>query len=192
MWPLLFFSIITLAVILERMIVFLGFRFDIRRMGILLEEAIRNKNITLAVEICETNKKNIASEIFSKNLFLLSKNKEDFEKAIESASNVKVFILEKNLNILSSMANIAPLTGFLGTVSGMISAFKIIALSDNVSASLVAGGIYEALITTEAGLVVAILAVLANNFFVHKVNSVVNQIEETTSNLIKKEIEGKA
>lgn len=190
MWPLLLFSIITLGVIIERSIVFMMQKFDIKKIGAKIQQAILEKNYAQAIEIC-CQKRSIGSEIFGKNLALLSKNIADFEKAVEASASVKVFALEKNLNILSSMSNIAPLTGFLGTVSGMITSFKTIALSDNVTASSVAGGIYEALITTEVGLVIAILAVLGNNYFAHRISAMINEVEETAMTLVRIQTEVK-
>jgi biopolymer transport protein ExbB len=78
------------------------------------------------------------------------------EKAITTAASIETALLERGLIWLATVANIAPLLGFLGTVSGMIHAFEAIAAAEEVSAKLVATGIYEALITTAAGLIVAI------------------------------------
>ena len=94
--------------------------------------------------------------------------------------------IRDRLNILSAIGNIAPLLGFLGTVSGMISAFQSIAAADQVSARLVAGGIYEALVTTEAGLIVAIPLLAFYNYFVHRVESFVAEIERLASDIVEK------
>jgi biopolymer transport protein ExbB len=82
------------------------------------------------------------------------------------------------------VANIAPLLGFLGTVSGMIHAFEAIAAAEEVSAKLVATGIYEALITTAAGLIVAIPVQAAHNYFVSRIDKFVIEIEESGAELI--------
>lgn len=189
MWPLLLFSILVIGVILERTIVYSTLRFNVKKLGTDMLSHLKEKNIGKAVQICDLQNNNVGCQIFQKSIPLLGKGIVDFEKAIETHSAVRVAGLEKNLNLLSTMGNIAPLTGFLGTVSGMITAFKTIALSDNVTARLVAGGIYEALITTAFGLIIAIVAVGANNFFVHKVDSFVNEMEETVS-LISEEVMG--
>lgn len=183
MWPLLFFSIIVVGVILERLIVFASYRFTIKKFAQDLIKQIRRRDLSAAINLCTANKKNVGAPVFEKALPALKKSQADFEKTLEAAANVRVSALEKNLNVLSTMGNLAPLTGFLGTVSGMITAFKTIALSDNVTAKLVAGGIYEALITTAAGLIVAIVAVGFNNFLVHKVDSAVKQIEEAANEI---------
>ena len=184
MWPLFIFSIIVIAVILERAVVYSGIKFRSKNFGQRLIVHLKKANFDEAVKYCELNKNNVASDIFCKSIPAFKRSSKDFEKSVDASASVKVSRLEKNLNILATMGNIAPLTGFLGTVSGMITAFKTIALSDNVTARLVAGGIYEALITTAFGLIIAIVAVAANNFFVHKVDSAVSQIEETANLMI--------
>lgn len=190
MWPLLLFSIIVLGVLIERTYVYSKLQFKVSRIGQSILTAVKAGDIAGAKAVCQEHKKNVAADIFEKALPLIQKSAYDFEKSVESSSIVKVAQLEKNLNIFSTMGNLAPLTGFLGTVSGMISAFKTIALADNVTAKLVAGGIYEALITTEVGLVIAILAVGVNNFFVHKIDSSVNQIQELTDRIIEQSKKG--
>ncbi|OHD09050.1 MAG: hypothetical protein A2Y41_03245 [Spirochaetes bacterium GWB1_36_13] len=184
MWPLLVFSIIVIAVLLERLIIYSGQRFNIKKLAREILPYLKERDFDKAIQVLDKNKRSAAYDIFMKGIEALKKGNKECEKAIESATGIKIIYFEKNLNILSAMGNIAPLTGFLGTVSGMITAFKTIALSDNVTARLVAGGIYEALITTAFGLIIAIIATGANNIFVHKVDGFVNQIEEAADNMI--------
>ncbi|MGM0628187.1 MAG: MotA/TolQ/ExbB proton channel family protein, partial [Candidatus Fermentibacterota bacterium] len=91
---------------------------------------------------------------------------------------------EKRLVVLASVASIGPMLGFLGTVSGMIRAFGEIAAAKNVEASLVAGGIQEALITTASGLTIAIPIQAAHNYFIARIGSFVTDMEEASSFLI--------
>jgi biopolymer transport protein ExbB len=109
---------------------------------------------------------------------------EAVEKAIQTAASIEVALLERGLIWLSTVANIAPLLGFLGTVSGMIHAFEAIAAAEEVSARLVATGISEALITTAAGLMVAIPVQAAHNYFVSRIDKVVIDLEESGAELI--------
>jgi biopolymer transport protein ExbB len=92
--------------------------------------------------------------------------------------------LEKGLVVLASISSIAPMLGFLGTVSGMIRAFGEIAAAKNVEASLVAGGIQEALITTASGLIIAIPIQMAHNYFISRVGRFVIDMEEASSILV--------
>jgi biopolymer transport protein ExbB len=113
-----------------------------------------------------------------------SKGPEAVEKAIESAGTIEMAFLQRGLIILASIANVAPLLGFLGTVSGMIHAFEAIAAAEQVSAKLVATGISEALITTATGLMIAIPVQLMNNFFISRIDRFVLEMEEASIELV--------
>ena len=102
----------------------------------------------------------------------------NIEVSIENLGKIEIYRLEKNLNLLATIAGAAPMIGFLGTVVGMIQAFMAVAQEEGaVSPKLLSGGIYEALITTAAGLIVGILAYLGYNFLVAKVSKVVHTME---------------
>ncbi len=102
----------------------------------------------------------------------------NIEVSIENLGKIEIYKLEKNLNLLATIAGAAPMIGFLGTVVGMIQAFMAVAQEEGaVSPKLLSGGIYEALITTAAGLVVGILAYLGYNFLVARVSKVIHTME---------------
>ena len=106
------------------------------------------------------------------------------EKAIESEANEKINSLENGFNLLTALASLSPLTGFLGTVSGMISAFQSIANAQDVNAQLVAGGIFEALITTVFGLIIAIIAITGYSLLSHVVDKFSKDIEKLGTDVI--------
>jgi biopolymer transport protein ExbB len=108
----------------------------------------------------------------------------DIEKAIQTTGIIELGFLERGLVVLATISNVAPLLGFLGTVAGMISAFGAIAEAGQVEASLVAGGIKIALITTAAGLLIAIPVNVAYNFFVTRVDKLIMEMEEGTSQVL--------
>jgi biopolymer transport protein ExbB len=103
---------------------------------------------------------------------------QDIEKAVKSTGAIELGFLERGLIVLATVSNVAPLLGFLGTVAGMISAFGAIAEAGQVEAALVAGGIKVALITTAAGLVIAIPVNIAYNFFVTRSDKLIHDMEE--------------
>jgi biopolymer transport protein ExbB len=105
-------------------------------------------------------------------------------KAIENQGLIELSRLEKGLVVLATLTNIAPLLGFLGTVIGMIIAFQSIELAGEVEATLVAGGIKVALLTTAAGLVIAIPVSIAHNFFVSRIDAIVIDMEESAQKMI--------
>jgi biopolymer transport protein ExbB len=110
--------------------------------------------------------------------------RDEMEKSIQSAGTIEMSFLERGLVVLSSVATIGPLLGFLGTVSGMIHAFEAIAAAEQVNAKLVATGISEALITTATGLIIAIPAQAAYNFFIAQIDRFVIEMEEASSEMI--------
>ena len=108
----------------------------------------------------------------------------DIETAIATTGVIELGFLERGLAVLATVSNVAPLLGFLGTVAGMISAFGAIAEAGQVEASLVAAGIKVALITTAAGLVIAIPVNIAYNFFVTRIDKLIMDMEKGTSNVL--------
>jgi biopolymer transport protein ExbB len=108
----------------------------------------------------------------------------DVERAIMTTGMIELGFLERGLAVLATVSNVAPLLGFLGTVAGMISAFGAIAAAGQVEPSLVAGGIKVALITTAAGLLVAIPVNVSYNFFVTRIDRLILDMEEGTSHVL--------
>ncbi len=101
----------------------------------------------------------------------------DIEKAITTTGSIELGFLERGLVLLATVANVAPMMGFLGTVAGMIVAFGAVAEAGQIEASLVAGGIKVALITTAAGLTIAIPVNIAYNFFVSRIDTLILDME---------------
>jgi biopolymer transport protein ExbB len=106
------------------------------------------------------------------------------ENAAECEAQERLRRMENGFNYLTALSSIAPLTGFLGTVSGMIGAFKSIAAATDVNAQLVANGIYEALITTVFGLIIAIAALVAYNLLVQRVDTFAAETSKCINDLI--------
>ncbi len=183
MWGLLLAAIVALAIILERAWTLSKARTNTRRLIGEVITTLRSDGVTAAAQVCERTRGPIAAILHS-GLQRADRGPEAVEKAIETSGTIEMAFLERGLVALSSVANVAPLLGFLGTVSGMISAFEAIANADNVNAKLVASGISEALITTAAGLVIAIPASLGHSFFLSVIDRFIIEMEETSSELI--------
>jgi biopolymer transport protein ExbB len=109
---------------------------------------------------------------------------DDIETALSTTGVVELGFLERGLVVLATVSNVAPLLGFLGTVAGMISAFGAIAAAGQVEATLVAGGIKVALITTATGLLIAIPVNVAYNFFVTRIDKLIRSMEEGTAHVL--------
>ncbi len=125
-----------------------------------------------------------AARMIEKGLMRIGRPLEDIDKAIENVGNLELFKLEKNLSTLASIAGAAPMIGFLGTVTGMIMAFYKMSTEENITPDVLAGGIYQALMTTAFGLFIGILAYVGYNLLVSKIDKVVYKMERTTTEFL--------
>lgn len=184
MWILLAFSIVAVAVMIDRWWVLRSAKINVNEFLAKLRKAlIVNKSLRDGIKICEQYKGPLAS-IMKAGLLKYGQPREDIEKTIETAALHEMARLEKRLVILASVANVAPLLGFFGTVSGMIQSFEALAEQGLSNPGAVAAGISEALVTTAAGLAVAIPVQLAYNYFTNSINSSVRDIETSTNMLL--------
>ena len=136
-------------------------------------------NIQGARALCQTTNSPVARMV-EKGIMRIGKPLSDIDAAIENVGNLEIFRLEKNLSTLASIAGAAPMIGFFGTVTGMISAFYRMSTEQNVTPDVLAGGIYQALITTAAGLFIGILAFVGYNVLVANVEKVIFKMERST------------
>lgn len=183
MWWLLTVAVLGLVFIIERGITLSRAKVNTRKLIGTVITTLRTEGVQAAAEECQKWRGPIAAILYS-GLQKADRGDEAVEKAIGTAGVIEMSFLERGLVWVSSVANIAPLVGFLGTVSGMINAFEAIANSDQVNAKLVASGISEALITTATGLVIAIPATLAYNYFVSAIDRFTIEMEEAAMELI--------
>ncbi len=176
---LLFLSIMAVYIFVERYL-------TIKRAGQIDESFINNiranmsaGNIQGARALCQTTDSPVARMV-EKGLLRIGKPLRDIDAAIENVGNLEIFKLEKNLSTLASIAGAAPMLGFFGTVTGMILAFYQMSTEQSVTPSVLAGGIYQALLTTAMGLAVGIFAFIGYNVLVANVEKVVFKMERTT------------
>jgi biopolymer transport protein ExbB len=183
MWPLLVFSILTVAFIVERWLALRRAQINVNDFLSKVRKALLvNRDVRAAVKVCEEFKGPVAS-VVKAGLLRYGHPKEDIEKSIESAAIFEAGRLERGLMVLSSSANISPMLGFLGTVTGMIKSFAVLAQAGLSNPGAVAAGISEALITTATGLFIAIPAQLGYNYFMSRINKFMRDIE-TASNML--------
>jgi len=191
MWPLLFFSIAAIAISIERLIYLLYHNLRLDDLTAQVSEYIKNGKYKDAIQyLSGLKKRRMGARIFLALLMRSSPGANFSEHRAERAAETEamncVNSLENGFSFLVAIGSIAPLTGFLGTVTGMISAFRAIAEATEVNAQIVASGIYEALITTVFGLIIAIVAMIFHSVFTHIVNRFVAQVEGDCSDLISK------
>lgn len=149
-----------------------------------IRDYVVNGNIAAARDLCKKTNTPVARMI-DKGISRIGKPLKNIEVSIENVGKLEVFKLEKGLAVLATIAGAAPMIGFLGTVTGMIRAFFEMAnAGKNIEVDVLAGGIYEALITTAAGLIVGIVAFIAYNLLVSMVDKVVHRMEASSVEFI--------
>ena len=191
MWPIALCSVISITVILERFIRFYVMRVRIPNISSRVKGLLQDGKSGAALKLCE-NARDPVSHILGIGIQVRNRALEEKERIVARAGSRIIRQLDKNLRGLGIIGNVAPLLGLLGTVTGMIRAFiKIEELGGRVDASVLAGGIWEALITTAAGLSVAIPAMVAYHYFEGRVDDIANQMKDVSSELIELKLPGK-
>ncbi len=171
--------ILGLAFCIERIIYLSLASTNTKKLLANIEGALDEGGIEAAKEVCRNTRGPVAS-IFYQGLDRSDEGIEMVEKTIVSYGSVQMGLLEKGLTWIALFIALAPMLGFMGTVIGMISAFDSIQAMGEISPGAVAGGIKVALITTVSGLVVAIILQIFYNFIVSKVDSIVNNMEDSS------------
>jgi biopolymer transport protein ExbB len=183
MTPVLICLILGLAIALERIITLNMATTNTKKLLAKIEDALSSGGVEAAKEITRNTKGPVAS-IFTQGLMRYSEGIEMVEKSIVSYGSVEMGRLEKGLVWISLFISLAPMLGFMGTVIGMIFAFDTIEAAGDISPSIVAGGIKIALLTTVAGLIVAIILQLFYNYLVAKIDSLVNDMEDASISFV--------
>lgn len=183
-WIIGILSIVGIAVVIERLMVLRSAKLNVEQFLAKVRALIEQGNIKEALALATTTEGPIAS-IVKVGLEHFGEPRESVKTSIEEQAKLEIYRLEKNLVLLATVAGISPLLGFLGTVTGMIRAFMAVqALGGSVDASVLAGGIWEALVTTAAGLTVGIPAYFFYNYIVGRVQEVVFNMEKSALELL--------
>jgi len=186
-WIMLFIfiaSIITITIIIDRYRVIRKSRSNVPAFLVKIRVLLKKNDINGALTVCMEDKTPTAN-IVKKGLKKYNFGHERVKEAIESAGKQEITKLEKGLSILATIAGVAPLLGFLGTVTGMITAFmKIEDLQGAANPSDLAGGIWEALLTTAFGLVVGIIAYTFYNYLIGAINKFVLDMEVVSNDVV--------
>lgn len=187
MWPLLLCSIFALAIIIERLWYMRNIRIDTRQFLDKILDKMKRQQIKEALGICEMTK-NPISRILRGGILKYDRGRQQIKEAIEDAALYEEPHLERNMTALATIAHISPLLGLLGTVVGLVHCFQVIQERSTqfqpVSPGILAGGIWEALLTTVAGLMVAIPAFVAYNYLVSRISSFMLEMEKASTELV--------
>lgn len=175
--------ILGLAIAIERIIYLNLSTTNSKKLIKEVEDALKSGGVNAAKEVCRNTAGPVAS-IFYQGLDRIDHGVESAEKAVVSYGGVQMGQLERNVSWISLFIALAPMLGFMGTVIGMIQAFDKIEAAGNMDASLVAGGIKVALLTTVFGLIVAMILQVFYNYIVAKIDSIVNDMEDASISLV--------
>src|SRR5262249_242208 len=178
-------SLVSFTIFIERLFHLRKSEVDTNKFIIGLRKSISDGNMVEAIHSCEQTGGTI-SNIIKAGLCKHNRGKEQIENAMEISGLIEISQLEKNAKILSIIAHIAPLIGLLGTVLGFIQAFSEMRMSGlaDISASRIGEAMEYALVTTAAGLVVAIPSILAYNYIVSRIEGFVLEIQTTSSEIV--------
>jgi biopolymer transport protein ExbB len=184
MLPIFIASIIAVAIIVDRYIVIRKSKLNVPAFLIKIREYLKQRNIEGAVSFCSEDK-SPAANIVKRGLKKYRLGHERVKEAIESAGKQEISKLERGISVLATISGVAPLLGFLGTVTGMISAFmRIEDLQGAANPSDLAGGIWEALLTTAFGLAIGIVSFTFYNYLVSSINKLVLDMEVVSNDVI--------
>jgi biopolymer transport protein ExbB len=174
--PIALLSLIAFYIFFERL-------FTIRRNSNIdmnfmhqIRDYVHNGNIDAAKMLCRNTKTPVARMI-EKGIMRLGKPVKEIESAIENVGKLEIYKLEKGVNILGTIAGIAPMFGFLGTIFGVIKIFYEIAQQNSLEINTISGGLYVKMISSASGLLVGMLAYAAYHYLVHLLDRVINKME---------------
>ena len=180
MIPIVLLSLVTIYIFVERLLVLRDAARQDNTFMQRIKDYIHAGDVESALNLCKKNPTPVA-RLIEKGITRLGRPMNDVLVAIENVGNIEVAKLERRFTWIATTAGGAPMLGFLGTVTGMVSAFYTMAAAGEAAdITTLSSGIYEALVTTVAGLVVGIIALFAYNYLVSRVNTVVNQLEAST------------
>ena len=183
MWPLALLFLITIWVFIERlMTIRRAARLDNNFMNIIRDHIVTG-NVTAARSFAK-NTANPVARIIDKGIQRIGKPIDAIEKSMENVGKLELYNLEKNLSVLSLIAGIAPMFGFLGTIIGMFQLFYNLAATGEFTIQSMANGIYTKMITSAAGLIIGLLAYIAHNYLNTQVNKTANKMEASSAEFI--------
>lgn len=187
MWPIVLCSVVALAIVVEKVRYLKKAHLDSREFLSLLLEKMKRHQIKEALEFCDHSKTPL-SNIVKAGILKYDRSRPQIKEAMEDASLYEVPKLEKGLDMLATIAHISPLLGLLGTTIGLVKVFyglqaKAAALYPLMQPQVVQG-VWEALLTTVAGLIVGTLSLVAYNFFVSRVNNYIIDMETVATELV--------
>jgi biopolymer transport protein ExbB len=183
LYPIFFCSILALGIFFERLWVFAKVRKGAQELVNEVEKHLLKGELEEAISLCQ-NSRNPLARILLTAMKLAGKPRDLIKQEVEEVGALETVVVNRYLGLLSTIATISPLLGLLGTVIGMIQAFNVIAVHGVGTPATLGGGISQALITTAAGLSVAIPAILLHRYLVSRSGLLIVEIEEHSLHIL--------
>ena len=183
MYPLYFLLVIAIFVFIERVLAIKKAGTMDPKFMFIIKDHILSGNIDAAKSMAK-NADNPVAKMIEKGIIRIGKPIESVEKSMENVGKLEMYSMERNLNILSLIAGIAPMFGFLGTIVGMVQLFYGIASTGEYTLNTIAGGIYTKMITSATGLIIGLIAYVGHNYLTTQIDKTANKMETASADFL--------
>ena len=183
MYPLYFLLVIAIFVFIERVLAIKKAGTMDAKFMFIIKDHILSGNIDAAKSMAK-NADNPVAKMIEKGIIRIGKPIESVEKSMENVGKLEMYSMERNLNILSLIAGIAPMFGFLGTIVGMVQLFYGIASTGEYTLNTIAGGIYTKMITSATGLIIGLIAYVGHNYLSTQIDKAANKMETASADFL--------
>ena len=183
MYPLYLLLVIAIYVFIERMIAIKKAGAIDNKFMLIIRDHIISGNVSAAKSLAK-NTDNSVAKMIEKGIVRMGKPIDAIEKSMENVGKLEMYSMERNLNILSLVAGIAPMFGFLGTIIGMVQLFYGIASTGEYTLNTIAGGIYTKMITSATGLIIGLVAYVGHNYLSTQIDKTANKMETASADFL--------
>ena len=183
MYPLYLLLVIAIFVFIERVLAIKKIGNIDPKFMLIIKDNILSSNIEAAKSLAKSVDNPVAKMI-EKGIIRIGKPIDAIEKSMENVGKLEMYSMERNLNILSLVAGIAPMFGFLGTIIGMVQLFYGIASTGEYTLNTIAGGIYTKMITSATGLIIGLIAYVGHNYISTQIDKVANKMESASADFL--------
>ena len=183
MYPLYLLLVIAIYVFFERMIAIKKAGTIDPKFMLIIRDNIISGNLGAAKTLAK-NTDNPVAKMIEKGVMRIGKPLDAIEKSMENVGKLEMYAMERNLNILSLVAGIAPMFGFLGTIIGMVQLFYGIASTGEYTLNTIAGGIYTKMITSATGLIIGLIAYVGHNYLTTQIDKTANKMETASADFL--------
>ena len=183
MYPLYLLLVIAIYVFIERIIAIKKAGAIDNKFMLIIRDHIISGNVSAAKSLAK-NTDNSVAKMIEKGIVRMGKPIDAIEKSMENVGKLEMYSMERNLNILSLVAGIAPMFGFLGTIIGMVQLFYGIASTGEYTLNTIAGGIYTKMITSATGLIIGLVAYVGHNYLSTQIDKTANKMETASADFL--------